>query len=358
MSVARWTAVLTISACGFDSGGIASSGTPDDGSETSATASTEQTTSTTSDPSSTTAPGESTTASTTVTTDVETTRADDSSTTGGDSSTGDTSDEPTFGPFGEPVEVAELNSPEFDDDPTLRADMREIYFASLRPGGPANENIWVSTRASVDDPWNEPTLVDALNGPGQDGWPELSHDGLLLTFASDGAGTEGGADIYVTTRADFDSPWTPPLHVDELSTPDHEASAVLSFDRLEVFLCAPVGIGNNDIWRADRARPDDPFANLALDMQLSSESRDCGPFLDLGGTRMVFASTRPDPFGAMDLWTAVRDGDDFGPPEPVEGVNGPADDEDPWWAPDGSVLWFASTRNGGDLDLFVAPQLR
>src|SRR3989441_10342375 len=53
--------------------------------------------------------------------------------------------------------VAELNVPNFNDAvATLRADGREIFISSNRPGTLGLGDLWTSARQSVHDPWGSP----------------------------------------------------------------------------------------------------------------------------------------------------------------------------------------------------------
>jgi len=59
----------------------------------------------------------------------------------------------------------------------------------------------------------------------------------------------------------------------------------------------------------------------------------------------------------MDIWTAQRPGEGgtFDDPVNVAELNSIWDDDDPWWAPDGSAVYFSSARGAGaDLNLWVA----
>jgi hypothetical protein len=110
--------------------------------------------------------------------------------------------EDSFGPA-EPVE--ELNSTAADIQPNIRRDGREIAFASNRLSG--DQDLWVSTRDDVDDPWSAPAnLGSAVNTAANETRPALSWDGTTLYFgrAPTPGGptdiTEGSSDIFVTTR--------------------------------------------------------------------------------------------------------------------------------------------------------------
>lgn len=280
----------------------------------------------------------------------ESTRADDGTSSGDEGP-------PELGPFGPPELLPGVESDESDDDPTLRADLLEIYFASLRDGGEGSEDIWRAERDSIADDFGMPQPVAVLNDVGQDGWPELSHDGLVLTFASDRDEGPGGFDIWLSIRGRVDDDFGAPTLASDLSTPEDEASAVFSADMLEAFVCSPL-LQPADLYVATRPAVGAQFGMTALLSAANSGGRDCVPFIDAGGTRILFASDRDGTAGGMDVWTAVRDGPDaggaFSEPERVEALSSPFDDDDPWWAPDGSALYFASARDGGDLDIWVA----
>jgi len=46
---------------------------------------------------------------------------------------------------------------------SVSADELELYFTSDRAGGLGYEDIWVSTRQSVHDPWGPPTNLQTVN---------------------------------------------------------------------------------------------------------------------------------------------------------------------------------------------------
>src|SRR4051794_14340228 len=64
-----------------------------------------------------------------------------------------------------PTLIAELSDPDGADDPSLTADLLEIYFGSHRAGsmGGVAEDIWMAKRASVNVPFGTPVNVADLN---------------------------------------------------------------------------------------------------------------------------------------------------------------------------------------------------
>jgi hypothetical protein len=115
----------------------------------------------------------------------------------------------TFGPA---VLVTELSSSGADIAPSIRRDGLEMFITSNRPGSmpfPApfvgnSFDLWVSTRASTDQPWSVPlNLGPVVNTHFNDGWPALSFDGTVLYFSSRRPGAFGpdALDIYMSARS-------------------------------------------------------------------------------------------------------------------------------------------------------------
>ncbi len=265
------------------------------------------------------------------------------------SATTDTGDDPSgLGPFTPGVPVFELNTLSHEFDPTLRGDQLEIFFASDRSGSYA---LWTSVRESIDDEWSPP--IEVSTGSGEQTSPELSHDGLVLTYASNFGGL-GSLDIWVAVRATVDEPWDVAVRVEELSTPETDVGAVMSGDLLELFLCSE-SAGNEDIFRSTRNSQDEPWNMASSVLELNTGGYECAPFLDASGRWLLFRSDSLGGRGGFDIWAAERRGDDeeFAQPRPVDDVNGPGDQYDPWLSPELDTLWFAAEPNG-DADLFHA----
>ena len=103
--------------------------------------------------------------------------------------------------FGPANAVGALNDATANDiQPNVRTDGLEVVFTLNRAGGAGGQDLWVSTRAELDDPWTAPvSLGAAVNTAAAETRPSLSRDGKQLLFGRS-PGPEGGSDIYVTTR--------------------------------------------------------------------------------------------------------------------------------------------------------------
>jgi hypothetical protein len=110
--------------------------------------------------------------------------------------------------FAAPINVFELNSPSFEVCFWVRDDGLEIVFTSNRPDLTGDTNLydlWVSTRASVNDAWSAPeSLGSTVNSEGYlDANPMLASGDRALYFASmrpNASGASPNMDIYLSTR--------------------------------------------------------------------------------------------------------------------------------------------------------------
>ncbi len=103
--------------------------------------------------------------------------------------------------FGPAQAVSELNSADSDIQPNVRKDGREIVFASnhVYPGAQGGQDVYIASRASVEDPCSAPVNLTEANTAVSETRPSLSWDGMTLYFGRN-PGPEGGSDIYVMTR--------------------------------------------------------------------------------------------------------------------------------------------------------------
>jgi Tol biopolymer transport system component len=91
-----------------------------------------------------------------------------------------------------------VNSGEWDDDPALSPDGCTLLFSSWRRGGFVGPDLWMCTRASLNEPFGSPVdLGPSVNASQRDLGPALSSDGRLLLFCSKRPGGLGKADLWM-----------------------------------------------------------------------------------------------------------------------------------------------------------------
>ncbi len=162
--------------------------------------------------------------------------------------------------WGTPVNLGPtVNSSTFDNSPSISADGLSLFFDSMRPGGSGSGDLWVTTRPTTDDPWGTPVnLGPTVNGPASDALPGISADGLALFFSSYDdeplrPGGLGGSDIWVTTRATVSDPWGTPVNLGPpVNTSASDFGQSFSADGLTLYFTSnrPGGSGSYDLWQA------------------------------------------------------------------------------------------------------------
>ena len=95
------------------------------------------------------------------------------------------------------IEELPINSDEFSNaHPALSPDEKKLYFASDRPGGYGNSDLYkveIASDGSLGEPEN---LGPEINTEGRESFPFIAHDNMLY-FASDGHPGLGGLDVFV-----------------------------------------------------------------------------------------------------------------------------------------------------------------
>jgi len=111
-----------------------------------------------------------------------------------------------------PQNVGEnINSRNWESQPSLSADGRMLYFASDRRGGLGKSDIWVSVLKDKGQ-WSDPkNLGSLINTPDDENAPFIHANGRTLFYASNGLTGMGGFDIFLSEKAD--TTWTAPKNI-------------------------------------------------------------------------------------------------------------------------------------------------
>jgi len=270
--------------------------------------------------------------------------------------------------FGEPANLGStINSSDYEYDPDISTDGLELYFQSPRSGGYGNYDIYVAMRTTTDGQWSEPVnLGPNINSSGTEFGPNISADGLSLYFNSSRPGGSGQNDLYVTTRNTVLDPWGEPLNLGPIvNTSFHDVNPNITADGLSLFFSdwdgsppRPGGYGQCDIWMTQRASLSEPWSSpVNLGPQLNGPLVEGAPDIANDGTVLFFSGYLSG--SDWDLWFARQNIDaTWGAP-----VNlGPLVNSDsyadicPCISADGRVLYFSSFRPGyGNSDIWQVP---
>ncbi|MDU0370197.1 OmpA family protein [Hymenobacter endophyticus] len=123
-----------------------------------------------------------------------------------------------------------VNSPEWDSQPSLSADGRTLYFTSTRRGGKGQEDIYMTT-LGTDGNWTPArNLGSPVNTSGKDMAPFVHASGSTLYYVTDGLVGMGGLDVYRCEQLAADK-WSIPQNLGyPLNTYENEASIYITSD--------------------------------------------------------------------------------------------------------------------------------
>jgi len=271
--------------------------------------------------------------------------------------------------FGTPINLGgPVNSSSNDWGPCISVDGLELYFQSPRSGGYGDYDIYVATRATTDDQWSQPVnLGPNINSSGTEFGPNISADGLSLYFNSTRPGGSGQNDLYVTTRKTVLDPWCEPLNLGPIvNTSFHDVNPNITADGLSLFFSdwdgatpRPGGYGQCDIWMTQRASLSEPWSSpVNLGPQLNGPLVEGAPDISNDGTVLFFSGYLS---GAdWDLWFARQNIDaTWGVPVNLGPLVNSDSDADicPCISADGRMLYFSSFRSGGkgNSDIWQVP---
>jgi Tol biopolymer transport system component len=208
-----------------------------------------------------------------------------------------------------------VNSPWDDATPSIPSDGLSLYFDSDRPGGQGGLDLWVTTHSTMEGDWGMPVNLGAtINSASDDYGPNISADGLELYFASDRPGGSGQVDLWITTRTNVDDNWSIPTNLGAvINSPARECYPAISPDGLLLIFNSnrPGGYGSGnglyDLYYAKRVTAKDPWSStINLGSPVNSIYVDGCPYISSDGSTLYFTSFgRPAGFGYVDIWQAT-----------------------------------------------------
>jgi hypothetical protein len=206
-------------------------------------------------------------------------------------------------PWGPPESLGpNVNGSGWDGTPSITEDGLELYFDSVRSGGFGGPDLYVSKRASIHDPWGAPKnlgqVVNSSYGTSNysDQGPSITPDGLTLFFGSARPpGSTSNMNIWMTRRASREDEWEPPVLLDSNVNSSHgDMAPSISADGRMLYFTSdrPGGYGGSaDFWQVSI----DPVVDLNSDGIVNSA--DMTVIIDHWGTDNSLCDIGPMPWG-------------------------------------------------------------
>lgn len=227
--------------------------------------------------------------------------------------------------------------------PTLSPDGLTLFFG-LHVGN-STEAIAFSTRVTEDQPFGLGYFLPGAVNASVEGSPSLASDNLTLYFFSDRAEGLGGRDLYRAQRATPDSDFESITNLAEVNSSATDQLPWVGAQQLSLYFSSDRS-GNLDLYRSVRASVSDPWGAPESLTELNSTDAENGATLTSDEREIIFVSTRRGGLG--DFFHAVRAPGEkvFRAPEYLDALSTTAEDAGPALSPDGTQLYFSSTRDG------------
>lgn len=139
---------------------------------------------------------------------------------------------------------------------SVSADGKKLYFASNRPGGIGELDLYVSELDSKGDWGKAVNLGPVVNTAENEDSPFIHHDGVTLYFSSDGHPTLGNSDIFSTVYQN--NKWTKPENIGwPLNSWEYDGFFTLSPDKKKGYFSTVKegGLGDADLYSIDFLEP-------------------------------------------------------------------------------------------------------
>jgi hypothetical protein len=206
--------------------------------------------------------------------------------------------------------------------------------------------------------WSAPVNVGPIiNSTSVEAGPAISKNGLSLYLHSNRLGGLGDNDIWVAQRTSLSDPWGVPVNLGStINTSFAETVPAFSRDGHWMFFASTRagGFGDNDIWVSHRTHTHDDFGwqpAVNLGGNINTTFFDAGPTFfendEAGLPLLYFVSNRPGGLGGNDVYVSEWQPDgSFGPAMLVAELNSPINEGRPTIRHDGLEIIFFSNRPG------------
>ena len=164
----------------------------------------------------------------------------------------------TDGDWSKPLPLSRsINTPLFwETSACLSTDGKKLFFASNRPGGKGELDIYISELDAKGNWGKAVNMGSTINTPGNEDSPFLHSDGVTLYFSSDGHPTMGGNDIF---KSDFkDGKWHKPTNLGyPINSIEYDGFFTISADKKTGYYSTlrQDGLGSADIYTVTFLEP-------------------------------------------------------------------------------------------------------
>ncbi len=196
-----------------------------------------------------------------------------------------------------------LNTDDNEGAQTISADSRFMVFTACnRDDGIGRCDLYYSER--IGDKWTLPkNMLAPVNTRYKETQPSLSADGNTLYFASDRPGGKGQLDIWKTER-DENGNWSQPVNMgDKINTSYNEMSPFIHFDNQTLYFASEgyMGLGGFDLFISRKDSADNWSTPENLGYPINTNKDEFGLIVNSKGNKAYYSSDR-DPYAGKDIY--------------------------------------------------------
>ncbi len=205
------------------------------------------------------------------------------------------------------------------------------------------------------NPFGTPVLVAGIESTSTEGGLRLSTDELTGYFWSSRPGGPGTVNLYVTTRTDPNAAFGNVTLLANVNSSGTTYDPTVTGDGLTLAFGSDraTDAGIDDIFLASRAAATGNFSTPTALAVLNTTSNDEQPFFLPDGSEIYFSSDRT---GTLALYRAFATAGQFGAPTAITELNAAGANEHPAVTADDLTIVFSSTQAGGqgNNDVWIA----
>ncbi len=200
-----------------------------------------------------------------------------------------------------------INSPYQEYEPYISSDGIKLYFSSYRPGGMGGSDIWISEFTGGS--WQPAYNLASINTAFDETCPCVSNDNTRLYFASDRPGGQGQMDIWVSH--DSGGSWQPSTNLGAIiNTIDWEYSPFITYDNQALYFGSdrPGGFGGFDVWVSENIGGS-WHSPINVGSNINTSVTEVCPIVSSNGMKLYFAADSwGGGYGEFDIWFSVWQG--------------------------------------------------
>ena len=173
------------------------------------------------------------------------------------------------GKWSAPNNINSINTPEWESQPCLSVDGKELYFVRGNKKL-STTDLFVSYKDDNGNWSKAERLNSKINTEGNERSPFIHYDGKTLYFSSDSHSGMGGYDLFMSRR-DANGEWSKPVNLGyPLNSLNDEMNLVVSNDAVKAFISSQRldGSGGFDIYEFEL---DDKFRPEEIEIKTISE---------------------------------------------------------------------------------------